>query len=63
MKLRHFTLVVVALCVSGCATLDGIKFGLSVVSAETEMNVNYGGGKAVVEVAKEGGRLSTMFQR
>jgi len=63
MKGRLFILTVSVLLTTGCASLDGIRFGLSVASAEAEMNVNYGGGKAVVEVAKEGGRLSTVFQR
>jgi hypothetical protein len=48
--------VLFVLLLSGCATWEGINFGLSVMQADTEMSISYGDGKAVIaaEQANQG---------
>jgi hypothetical protein len=55
--------IVAALALCGCATWDGINFGLSVANAETEITISQRGGKTVIAAEQDGQRVSGFFRR
>ena len=48
---------------AGCATLDGLAFGLDVANAETTMSVSYGDGKGVIAAERGGNRIGFNVRR
>jgi hypothetical protein len=52
-----------ALLSAGCATLDGLAFGLDVANAETTMSVSYGDGKGVIAAEQGGNRIGFNVRR
>ncbi len=48
---------------AGCATLDGLAFGLDVANAETTMSVSYGDGKGVIAAEQGGNRIGFNVRR
>ena len=48
---------------TGCATLDGLAFGLDVANAETTMSVSYGDGKGVIAAEQGGNRIGFNVRR
>ena len=61
--LQVSALCVVALSMTGCATLDGLAFGLDVANAETTMSVSYGDGKGVIAAEQGGNRIGFNVRR
>jgi hypothetical protein len=55
--------IIAALLCGGCATWDGINFGLSVANAETEITISQRGGKTVIAAEQDGQRVSGFFRR
>jgi hypothetical protein len=45
---RRLLLAFAALCLTGCATLDGVSFGLDLANAETTVSFRHGDGKTVL---------------
>jgi hypothetical protein len=59
---RLLAIVAVLLC-GGCATWDGLNFGLSVANAETEITISQRDGKTVIAAEQDGQRVSGFFRR
>jgi hypothetical protein len=64
MRTRVIRLVATAILVAswavvaaGCATLDGLAFGLDVANADTTLSVSYGDGKGVIAAEQSGNRI------
>jgi hypothetical protein len=58
---RRLLLAFAALCLTGCATLDGISFGIDLANAETTVRFRHGDGKTVLAAEQDGktcGRIS-----
>jgi hypothetical protein len=51
------------LALTGCATLDGISFGLSLANAETTISVSHGDGKTVLAAEQDGKTVRAHFRR
>jgi hypothetical protein len=60
--MRHITILLALLC-GGCATWDGINFGLSVANADTEITISQRDGKTVLSAEQDGQRISGHFRR
>jgi phosphosulfolactate phosphohydrolase-like enzyme len=60
--MRHIAILLALLC-GGCATWDGINFGLSVANAETEITISQRDGKTVLAAEQGGQRISGHFRR
>jgi hypothetical protein len=56
-------LALALLCLTGCATLDGISFGLSLANAETTISVSHGDGKTVLAAEQDGKTIKAHFRR
>ena len=67
MQPKHIaTLILVGafiMLTTGCATLDGLAFGLDVANAETTMSVSYGDGKGVIAAEQGGNRIGFNVRR
>lgn len=57
---RILSALVAALLLAGC---EGVRFGVAVMQADTEMSVSYGDGKATVSAERDGQRVSGHFSR
>jgi phosphosulfolactate phosphohydrolase-like enzyme len=55
--------IIAALLLCGCATWDGLNFGLSVANAETEITISQRDGKTVIAAEQDGQRVSGFFRR
>ena len=55
--------IIMASLLCGCATWDGINFGLSVANAETEITISQRDGKTVLAAEQDGQRVSGFFRR
>jgi len=55
--------IIGALLLTGCATWDGINFGLSVANADTTLTISQGDGKTVLAAEQGGQRISGHFRR
>jgi hypothetical protein len=60
---RQFLLAFAALALTGCASLDGISFGLSLANAETTISVRHGDGKTVLASEQDGKTIKAHFRR
>ena len=61
--MRQFLLAFAALALTGCASLDGISFGLSLANAETTISVRHGDGKTVLAAEQDGKTIKAHFRR
>jgi hypothetical protein len=52
-----------ALLLCGCATWDGVSFGLSIANADTTLTISQGDGKTVLSAEQDGQRVSGHFRR
>jgi hypothetical protein len=52
-----------ALALTGCATLDGISFGLDLAAAETTVSFRHGDGKTVLAAEQDGKTVRAHFRR
>jgi predicted small secreted protein len=61
--IRAIVLALAALALTGCATLDGISFGLDLANAETTVSFRHGDGKTVLAAEQDGKTLKAHFRR
>jgi hypothetical protein len=52
-----------ALALTGCATLDGISFGIDLANAETTVSFRHGDGKTVLAAEQDGKTVRAHFRR
>jgi hypothetical protein len=60
--MRHIAIVVALFC-GGCATWDGVNFGLSVANAETEITISQRDGKTALAAEQGEQKISGHFRR
>ncbi len=60
--MRHLAIVLALLC-GGCATWEGVNFGLSVANADTTLTITQGNGKTVLSAEQDGQKISGHFRR
>ena len=51
------------LALTGCATFDGISFGLDLANAETTVSFRHGDGKTVLAAESDGKTVRAHFRR
>ena len=61
--MRQLLLALALLCLTGCATFDGVSFGLSLANAETTISVSHGDGKTVLAAEQDGKTIKAHFRR
>ena len=61
--MRAILLAFAALALTGCATLDGISFGLDLANAETTVSFRHGDGKTVLAAEQDGKTIKAHFRR
>lgn len=61
--MRRLLLALVALALTGCATFDGISFGLDLANAETTVSFRHGDGKTVLAAEQDGKTIKAHFKR
>ena len=61
--IRAIALALALLCLTGCATFDGISFGLDLANAETTVSFRHGDGKTVLAAEQDGKTLKAHFRR
>jgi hypothetical protein len=60
---RAIALAFAALCLTGCATIDGISFGLDLANAETTVSFRHGDGKTVLAAEQDGKTMQGALQK
>ena len=61
--MRQLLLAFAALALTGCATFDGISFGLDLANAETTVSFRHGDGKTVLAAEQDGKTIKAHFRR
>ena len=61
--MRQLLLAFALLALTGCATLDGISFGLDLAAAETTVSFRHGDGKTVLAAEQDGKTIKAHFRR
>jgi hypothetical protein len=61
--IREIVLAFAALALTGCATLEGISFGLDLANADTTISVRQSDGKTILAAEQDGQRVSGFFNR
>jgi hypothetical protein len=61
--MRAILLAFAALALTGCATLDGISFGIDLANAETTVSFRHGDGKTVLAAEQDGKTIKAHFRR
>ena len=61
--IRAIVLALAALALTGCATLDGISFGIDLANAETTVSFRRGDGKTVLAAEQDGKTIKAHFRR
>ena len=61
--MRQLLLAFAALALTGCATLDGVSFGLSLANADTTVSFRHGDGKTVLAAEQDGKTIKAHFKR
>ena len=61
--IRAIALAFAALCLTGCATMDGVSFGLSLANADTTISVRHGDGKTIVAAESDGKTIRAHYRR
>jgi hypothetical protein len=64
--MRHIRIAVALFCLlgaTGCATLDGVSFGLSLANADTTVSFRHGDGKTVLAAEQDGKTIRAHFKR
>jgi hypothetical protein len=56
-------LAFIALAMTGCATFDGIGFGLDVANADTTISLRHADGKSVLAAEQAGNRINFNVRR
>jgi hypothetical protein len=60
---RQLVLALVAFVLTGCATFEGVSFGLSLANADTTISVRHGDGKTVLAAEQDGKTIKAHFRR
>jgi hypothetical protein len=60
---RAIALAFALLALTGCATMDGISFGLDLANAETTVSFRHGDGKTVLAAESDGKTVRAHFRR
>lgn len=61
--MRALLLAFALLALTGCATMDGISFGLDLANAETTVSFRHGDGKTIVAAESDGKTIKAHFRR
>ena len=61
--IRAIALALAALCLTGCATFDGVSFGLDFAAAETTVSFRHGDGKMVLAAEQDGKTIRAHYRR
>ena len=61
--MRRLLLAFALLALTGCATLDGVSFGLDLANAETTVSFRHGDGKTVLAAEQDGKTIKAHFRR
>jgi hypothetical protein len=61
--IRVVVLALGVLALTGCASLDGISFGLDLANAETTVSFRHGDGKTVLAAEQDGKTVRAHFRR
>ena len=61
--MRQLFLALALLALTGCATFDGVSFGLSLANADTTISVRHGDGKTVLAAEQDGKTVRAHFRR
>ena len=61
--MRRLLLAFALLALTGCATFDGVSFGLSLANADTTISVRHGDGKTIVAAESDGKTIKAHFRR
>ena len=61
--MRAVLLALALLCLTGCASLDGISFGIDLANAETTVSFRHGDGKTVLAAEQDGKTVRAHFRR
>jgi predicted Kef-type K+ transport protein len=61
--IRAIALAFALLALTGCATMDGISFGLNLANAETIVSFRHGDGKTVLAAEQDGKTIKAHFRR
>jgi hypothetical protein len=60
---RQLFLAFALLALTGCATFDGVSFGLSLANADTTVSFRHGDGKTVLAAEQDGKTIRAHFKR
>ena len=61
--IRAIALAFALLALTGCATMDGISFGIDLANAETTVSFRHGDGKTVLAAEQDGKTVRAHFRR
>ena len=61
--MRQLFLAFALLALTGCATFDGVSFGLSLANADTTVSFRHGDGKTVLAAEQDGKTIRAHFKR
>jgi hypothetical protein len=61
--IRAIALAFALLALTGCATMDGISFGIDLANAETTVRFRHGDGKTVLAAEQDGKTVRAHFRR
>jgi hypothetical protein len=60
---RAIALAFALLALTGCATLDGVSFGIDLANAETTVSFRHGDGKTVLAAEQDGKTIRAHYRR
>lgn len=61
--MKTIALLFVGLALTGCETLEGIRFGVSVAQADTEISLSHGDGKTILGAQQGENKVSGFLRR
>lgn len=61
--MRALLLAFAMLALTGCATFDGVSFGIDLANAETTVSFRHGDGKTVLAAEQDGKTIKAHFRR
>ena len=61
--MRQLLLAFALLALTGCATFEGVSFGLSLANADTTVSFKHGDGKTVLAAEQDGKTIKAHFRR
>ena len=61
--MRRLLLAFALLALTGCATFDGVSFGLDLANAETTVSFRHGDGKTIVAAKSDGKTIRAHYRR